>query len=121
MKMQVFGAPTISHLLFADDCYFFFKATEREAGVMKNILDRYERESGQMINYNKSTVMFSPNTTEENRQSVHSLLGVREVHEPGNYLGMPMNIGRRKIANFSFLVERVEQKLQGWQRITLSN
>lgn len=22
------GAPSISHLLFADDCYFFFKATQ---------------------------------------------------------------------------------------------
>lgn len=35
------GAPVISHLLFADDCYLFFKATKSEAGVMKRILDRY--------------------------------------------------------------------------------
>lgn len=114
------GAHTISHLLFADDCYFFFKATGGEAGVMRNILDRYEKESGQMINYSKSTVMFSPNTTEENRQIVCSQLGVREVQEPGYYLGMPMNIGWRKMGSFSFLVERVEQKIQGWQNITLS-
>lgn len=28
-------APTISHLLFVDDAYFFFKATEAEANMMK--------------------------------------------------------------------------------------
>ncbi|XP_074356253.1 uncharacterized protein LOC141695951 [Apium graveolens] len=32
------GAPTISHLLFADDAYFFFRATAAEAGVMHQIL-----------------------------------------------------------------------------------
>ncbi|XP_074351494.1 uncharacterized protein LOC141690607 [Apium graveolens] len=35
-------APIISHLLFADDCYFLFRANAAEAGVMKRILNRYE-------------------------------------------------------------------------------
>lgn len=61
------GAPTISHLLFVDDCYFFFKATGEEANVMKRILNRYADISGQMINYNKSVVTFSPNTSEVNK------------------------------------------------------
>jgi hypothetical protein len=32
----------ISHLLFIDDCFLFFKACEREAVRMKNILATYE-------------------------------------------------------------------------------
>ena len=32
-------APTVSHLLFADDCYFFFKVVELEAMVMQRIKD----------------------------------------------------------------------------------
>ncbi|XP_074323405.1 putative mitochondrial protein AtMg00310 [Apium graveolens] len=87
---------------------------------MRRILDRYEQVSGQMINYSKSAVNFSPNTTEEDRWEVCTQLGVREVHEPGNYLGMLMHIGRRKMSSFSFLLERVEQKLQGWHNKTLS-
>lgn len=47
------GAPSISHLLFTDDCYLFFRANETEARVMKNILTRYENMSGQAINFNK--------------------------------------------------------------------
>lgn len=60
------NAPPISHSLFADDSYFFFRASESEATSMKNILLRYEKISGQAINFNKSNVVFSKNTTTEN-------------------------------------------------------
>jgi hypothetical protein len=36
------NAPIISHMLFADDCFLFFRATENEAMIMKNILATYE-------------------------------------------------------------------------------
>lgn len=55
------GAPIISRLLFADDCFLFFKATKQETQVMKNILRTYEEASGQMINYRKLEVFFSKN------------------------------------------------------------
>lgn len=32
------GAPSVSHLLFADDSYFFFRASQVEANIMKDIL-----------------------------------------------------------------------------------
>jgi len=40
-------APIVSHLLFADDCFLFFQACEREAVAMKNILATYEEVSHQ--------------------------------------------------------------------------
>lgn len=108
------GAPTISHLLFADDCYFFFRAVETEANVMRRILNMYEEMSGQVVNFDMSTVVFSPNTTRNNREKVCDQLGVRDINTPGNYLGMPMIVGRRKVSTFRFLVGKVEQKLQAW-------
>lgn len=114
------GAPTISHLLFADDCYFFFKATGSEAGVMQRILARYENISGQQINYAKSALTFSPNTSTTCRGEVCTQLGVREQQNPGKYLEMPMLIGRNKKETFSFLLDRVKQKLQSWQNQPLS-
>ncbi|XP_074359973.1 uncharacterized protein LOC141700097 [Apium graveolens] len=114
------GAPTISHLLFADDCYFFFRANATEAGVMRRILDRYEHISGKMVNFNKSVVIFSPNTIVACRQDVCQELGVREAAVTGKYLGLPMRIGRNKVADFSFLVDRVDQKLQSWSKQAIS-
>lgn len=37
------GAPVVSHLLFTDDWYFFFRTSQSEARVMKLILNRYEK------------------------------------------------------------------------------
>lgn len=41
----------VSHLLFADDSFFFFKANVVEATVVKNILQEYEDASGQSVNF----------------------------------------------------------------------
>ena len=40
------NAPIVSHLLFADDCFLFFRAEPSEAMVMKNILEVCESASG---------------------------------------------------------------------------
>lgn len=114
------GAPPISHLLFADDCYLFFRATDLEASTMKEILQRYEEISGQSINYYKSNITFSPNTGVEVRSRVCSILGVQEVGKPGKYLGMPMFVGKNKNEVFGELIDRVGQKLQGWNNVSLS-
>lgn len=114
------GAPRISHMLFADDCYLFFRASGIKANVIKNVLRRYENISGQAINFNKSSVMFSPNTTIQDRHEVGQLLQVQEVREPGRYLGMPMNVGKRKVSVFNALTDRVKHKLQGWSYKALS-
>lgn len=105
------GAPPISHLLFADNCYVFFKATIQEARSMKSILEGYERLSGQAINLMKSTMTFSPNTEDTCRLQICNTLQVQESALPWNYLGLPMYIGRCKNNAFKFLIERVSQKL----------
>ncbi|KAL8122999.1 hypothetical protein AgCh_011101 [Apium graveolens] len=114
------GAPPVSHLLFADDSYFFFRATKSEALTMKNILLKYERLSGQAINFGKSNVVFSPNTTSRRRREVCETLQVAEVSVPGKYLGFPMHIGRRKNKEFKFLVERISSNLEGWSNKSIS-
>ncbi|XP_017248940.1 uncharacterized protein LOC108219886 [Daucus carota subsp. sativus] len=96
------------------------RATKTEANIMKRIGCRYESISGQMINYDKSSVTFSSNTTADNRKEVCEQLGVNEAQNPGRYLGMPMYVGRRKVATFSFLSDKISKKLQVWQNQTLS-
>lgn len=56
------NGPLISHLLFADDCILFSKATLRGVQVLKEMLQKYEIYSGQCINFEKSSVFFSKNT-----------------------------------------------------------
>lgn len=87
---------------------------------MKNILIRYEAISRHAINFNKSSVTFSPSTTPANRQLVCTNLQVQEVQVPGKYLGMPMSIGRDCLSVSGFLVNLVDQKFQNWSHQVLS-
>lgn len=87
---------------------------------MKRILNRYERAFGQMVNFDKSLVTFSPNTSEGDHKNVYNQLGVRAASTPGRCLGLPMCTGRNKTTEFGFLLERIEQKLQGWAKYKIS-
>ena len=45
------SAPEITHLLFADDSFLFFKAHVNEVLKIKSILEEYATQSGQAINF----------------------------------------------------------------------
>lgn len=45
------GAPLLTHLLFSDDYFLFCRAEERESLVLHDILNTYEKASGQSINF----------------------------------------------------------------------
>ncbi|KAK2370479.1 hypothetical protein QL285_083528 [Trifolium repens] len=50
------GAPVVSHLLFADDCFLFCRSNISETTKLMEILKTYELASGQEINLSKSEV-----------------------------------------------------------------
>lgn len=55
------GAPSVSHLFFADDSFLFFRANNNKASLIKQLLEIYGRASGQKVNFNKSSISFSTN------------------------------------------------------------
>ncbi|KAA3468319.1 reverse transcriptase [Gossypium australe] len=106
--------PQISHLLFADDYILFGEANERGAGFIKRVLCEYGKCSGQQVNFEKSTVLFSSNTREEEKRVVTQILGVRFSNDPEHYLGLPNMVGRRKKEAFQNLKDRFKQKIDNW-------
>ncbi|XP_012854346.1 PREDICTED: uncharacterized protein LOC105973839 [Erythranthe guttata] len=113
-------APTVSSLCFADDTLIFGKATEAYACVLKDILDKYVRVSGQEINHEKSTMMFSPSTPPTRRNNIHQILGFHIVDRHEKYLGLPATIGNAKKNIFAYLRDRVWSKIKGWGEKQLS-
>lgn len=99
-------APTISHLLFADDSFLFFRGTTEETMNIKAILMSYERSSGQSINFQKSGVFLSANVRRDKQLELTGILGVHSDISSSNYLGLPSLIGRSKKSVFCYLKER---------------
>ncbi|CAJ2636114.1 unnamed protein product [Trifolium pratense] len=114
------NAPIISHLLFADDCFLFFRASDSEAVIMKNILSTYEAASGQAINLQKSEIYCSRNVSSAIQNSVSNILGVQQVLGTGKYLGLPSMVGRSRKATFRFIKDRIWKKINSWSSRCLS-
>lgn len=68
------GAPSISHLLFADDSLILIRATKGDCSHLRTILQLYVNCSGQMINKVKSAILFSRNTGAHQRKKIYDLL-----------------------------------------------
>ncbi|KAL0395325.1 UNVERIFIED_CONTAM: putative ribonuclease H protein [Sesamum latifolium] len=114
------NAPPVSHLLFADDTLIFCQATNEAMRCIRSVLGVYERASGQLINLEKSSIFFSSNRPLNIRGDLAITLGVRIDSIPDKYLGLPYFIGRNKRDLFSFVRNRVWQRISGWKEKFLS-
>lgn len=68
---------TITHFFFADDSLVFFKADSDSCKAVKKCLEYYEKVSGQVINFEKSALSFSPVTLSINQKRVKQVLKIR--------------------------------------------
>lgn len=114
------NAPSISHLLFADDSLLLVKANRENAMQLQRILQLYERVSGQTINKEKSAVLFSINTKEMHRVQVKQTLNIVKEDINDRYLSLPVNVGLSRTGTFSYLKDRIWSKTQGWKEKMLS-
>lgn len=106
--------PIINHMLFADDSYLFCKADPEEAVRVRDLLDTYERASGQKVNKEKSSVFYSSNVLQYNKQPVGQILQITEATEHSTYLGLPNILGRNKSALLGYLKDKVNTKIRSW-------
>ncbi|KAL6566692.1 hypothetical protein OROMI_015096 [Orobanche minor] len=114
------GAPSVSHLLFADDSIIFGRANEKEIRKVSGILRDYEKASGQLINLSKSEISFSRGISSQHGETLAKMLGVNRVEKHAIYLGLPAGVGRSKKEIFASILSRVEKKLKNWKAKFLS-
>jgi hypothetical protein len=90
------GAPSITHLLFADDSLLLMKVNQENATHLQNVLQLYEDCSGRTINKEKSSILFSKNCGETERNESLSVLGVSQEAKSERYLGLPVYMGPKQ-------------------------
>lgn len=89
-------APIISNLCFTNDTVLFCQSLIREVEEVLLILEKYALASGQLINLEKSSMIFSLATSLAERSSIQGLLGIHVVDMFEKYLRMPAMVERSK-------------------------
>lgn len=105
----------ISHLFFADDLVLFSEATEEQIHVIRDCLDSFSRASGQKVSFSKSHISFSNNVKEDVACMIASIAGIRYTKDMGKYLGVPSIHGRVTNSLFDSLLDRMNNRLEGWR------
>jgi hypothetical protein len=113
-------APSVTHLLFADDSLLLIEADRNSMQEVNRILSTYEACSGQVVNKEKSAILFSKNTKKEVKVDLMEQLNILREGFSGKYLGLPVYIGKSKAKAFQYLKEKVWKILQGWKQKLLS-
>ncbi|WVZ60335.1 hypothetical protein U9M48_010378 [Paspalum notatum var. saurae] len=113
-------APGISHLLFADDTLLFFKAEQRQAQQVRDIVQAYERGTGQLINRAKCSIVFKNREDSEMQEQVKTVLEVELTAFEAKYLGLPTPVGRMKREQFLPLKEKLRKRLSAYTEKHLS-
>jgi hypothetical protein len=114
-------APWISHLMFADDCILFTQASARGADRLVEIIDKYQRGSGQLVNVGKLAIFFNGNCSSEVKEIVITATGVTKVALEEKYLGLPIAIGRSSKEVFEYIPGRIKGLMNGWGEKKLSS
>ena len=69
------GAPTITHLFFANDSIIFSRVTREECDQVADVLSVYEMEWGQKLNEEKTTLFFSKTTPRKVQEAIKEVFG----------------------------------------------
>ncbi|XP_042972999.1 uncharacterized protein LOC122304801 [Carya illinoinensis] len=114
------GGTRVTHLLFADDCIIFGRASWIEWRRIRSILEIYELALGQSLNKQKTTVFFSPNAKANVKKGILKELGARLILNCEKYLGLPVMVGRSRYNSFRCIKDRVWQRVNNWKNKLLS-
>jgi hypothetical protein len=107
-------APGISHLMFADDALLFFKADVSQARLIKNVLNRFERGTGQQLSPAKCSLLARESLDDQRKVGIREVLGVDRAEFEAKYLGLPTPEGRQKKDRFQPLRERFGKWMALW-------
>lgn len=86
------NALSISHLFCADDSLFCFKATHESFAKLREMINVFCKVTGEAMNFDKSSVIFSPDTPDIVKNELKDILGTPCTDKLGKYLGCDVEI-----------------------------
>lgn len=95
-------APSLTHLFFSNDALLLLSVTNSVAMKIRKILDDYEKCCRQIVNKEKSAVMFSVNVSDEVKGSFMQNIGISYAASSEKNLGLPVFMENLRLKLFLF-------------------
>ena len=108
----------VSHLHFADDTLIFCEANLDQILFLRTILIWFEVVFGLNINLGKSKLVLVG--VVHNFDLLLNVLGCKQGTLPMKYLGLPLGAKFKDKTIWNPILEKIEQRLEGWKRLYLS-
>jgi hypothetical protein len=108
----------VTHLLYADDTLIFSDAHPDQIFHLHLLFTWFEAISGLKINMLKSEMV--PVGHVPNLVDLAAIMGCKIAQLPMSYLGMPLGTKFKSKSIWDPILEKMERKLSGWQRMYLS-
>ena len=106
-------------LQYADDTLNILPAEAAQLQTLKAILLQFSQATGLHINFHKST--FAPiHVPPELANDLANIFGCPVASFPQSYLGLPLSTHKLRIADFFFIIDKIDRRLAGWHGILLS-
>lgn len=112
--------PYLSHLLFADVLVLFAKVDITDAHSIINIFNHLSTQSGQCINLAKSKLFFSKHVSQNTKNNLASNLNIKTASIFGKYLGFPKPNLHPTSVDYQYILDLMNNRLQGWKTKFLS-
>lgn len=109
----------ITHLCFADDVMIFTKGTTSAVQVVKQVIDEFSAISGLTVSQQKCGV-FICGVSAEIAHQMRGILNMPAGNFPFRYLGIPLHGRSLRSTEFQGLLQKLKEKVQGWQAKHLS-
>lgn len=109
-------------LMFADDLLVCGQATQHEAITISNTLQRFCTLCGQTPNWAKSSIIFSKNVINAQRDIIKGIFRVVDMNNSRTHLGHPLIMPAKNRAQvYNFVLDQLKSKLNGYKANKLSH
>eukprot|EP00253_Pinus_taeda_P030670 PITA_30670 len=105
----------LTHLLFVDDVLILLNGSIRDTRSFSKILQLFSDATGMQPNQMKSTITCSRTTVQETRTALRAFpFSVHPLDRGLKYLGFNLKPTCQRIADWVWLVAKLEKRLMGW-------
>lgn len=98
----------------------FSKAKVSQTRIINKVLNSFCSKVGQRVNFPKSSLLVSRNVRHQLGCTLNNMLGIPMTPQLGKHLGVPFIQSRISNSIYTEVLERVQNKLQGWKTRVLS-